>query len=381
MPAHFAVATGISAERLAVGITQQTYRGSRRTLAEVFRESGYFTSAVLSNPFLNPGSGFAHGFGHFRYPENDLNLCRTSIGFLFKMIPNAAVPVCRLTAEEVTDHAIGQIRTLRRPYFLTLNYMEPHLPHYVPRRFRPVGYKPFQPVIEYPLLDQAIRGGQLFSTERAANLERNYRLAIRYLDSELGRLFQAVDDSSDGGETIVALVGDHGEQFGEHGHWLHATSVYRQVLRVPLAIRGPGMPAKSEEMPVSTIDLYGTLLHLTGNTRARLPVLPSVNVPGPQSPVVSLHEPFPQHDSPGDAPAVSQWSIVQSRFHYLRKSPEQDELYDTVSDPNELHNLVEDSALQELRQTLAELVERLDRSRLPLVDENRRKLSSAGYLR
>lgn len=59
---------------------------------------------------------------------------------------------------------------------------------------------------------------------------------------------------------VVVLTADHGEQFLDHGGWEHSTTLYEELIRVPLIIQAPGVPPGAVNAQVQLIDLFPTLL-------------------------------------------------------------------------------------------------------------------------
>ncbi len=379
LPAHVSMLTGVPAEELGVDFDRQTYRQSPPTLAERFQRQGYYTAAFFANAWLNPGSGVARGFDGFEWSTNDLDVCRSGVFFLVKMIPDARVPLCRMTATDLTQRATRVIARARRPYFMAINYMEPHLPMYVPSGSRPPGYRAFRPLTEYAKFDAAQSDSRSLTPEDVTNLRQNYATAVRYLDLELGRLFQSIDRSPDSRNTVVVVVGDHGEQFGEHNLYLHANSVYRQVLHVPLAIRGPGFTKGRYAAPVSTTWLYGTLSIISG---ARVPRdtrrLPLPNEPPPDV-VRSIYTPPPRLVNAPRTRPVGSRSIISGRYQFIRSNDGSEQIYDVTADPAETRNLVSMPVLQPIRIQLRNLT-----LRWPVAHgngrESRRRLFSLGYM-
>jgi arylsulfatase A-like enzyme len=89
-----------------------------------------------------------------------------------------------------------------------------------------------------------------------------YDASINYIDDNLGRLFQSLEKKP--ANTIIVLIGDHGEAFGEHGSLGH-NSLYEVVIRVPLIIAGSKMKnGFIYEKPVSLMDLAPTITDLLG---------------------------------------------------------------------------------------------------------------------
>ncbi len=104
-----------------------------------------------------------------------------------------------------------------------------------------------------------------FDAEDIRHLEELYDAGIRQLDSELGRLFRFLDESGRSEDTLVVVTSDHGEEFMEHGRLTHFLSTYEESLRVPLILRGPGLPSGTRiEKPASLVDLAPTLLGMAG---------------------------------------------------------------------------------------------------------------------
>src|SRR5439155_27240971 len=71
------------------------------------------------------------------------------------------------------------------------------------------------------------------------HVRRLYEAEIRAWDEQLGELLRALDTRS----TVVVVTADHGEAFQEHGPRQHGFHLYDELLRVPLVIAGPGIPA------------------------------------------------------------------------------------------------------------------------------------------
>jgi choline-sulfatase len=149
-------------------------------------------------------------------------------------------------ASKVVDEAIAwlsshiQQATSTERFFLWLHVFEPHAPYGDPADRRPV-------------------------------LER-YDQEIGVANRELLRLLNAIE--ADARDTLVIVAGDHGEAFGEHGEFSHSIFVYDTTLRVPLVMRGPGIPIERRAPrggaviadPVTLADVAPTALRLLGFT-------------------------------------------------------------------------------------------------------------------
>jgi arylsulfatase A-like enzyme len=144
------------------------------------------------------------------------------------------------------------------PFFLWLHYMDVHYP-YLPRvsRHRPSDYGRFA----LSLL------GLLFKRQaypRQVLLDL-YNDRIRDMDSILAWLLERLKDYGLYEDTVIVLTADHGEEFWDHGGWVHGAKLYDELLRVPLIMAGPGLPPGTVVTDqIGLIDLAPTLLDLLG---------------------------------------------------------------------------------------------------------------------
>lgn len=99
-----------------------------------------------------------------------------------------------------------------------------------------------------------------------------YECALQELDRKLGRLLAAIRESDIAERSVIAITADHGEEFREHGGRYHATTLYDEVLHVPLVIHAPGRAPMLVATPVSCFDFLPTLLgaaHLPSSIATR----------------------------------------------------------------------------------------------------------------
>ncbi|MCA9514156.1 MAG: LTA synthase family protein, partial [Myxococcales bacterium] len=93
----------------------------------------------------------------------------------------------------------------------------------------------------------------------------DYLNAIHYTDRFLGKLLAGLDALGHRDDTVVIVVGDHGEGFDEHGRRQHDTVIYEEGLRVPFVVAGPGIaPGSHVEGLRQLIDVAPTVLDLVG---------------------------------------------------------------------------------------------------------------------
>lgn len=276
------------------------------TLPETLRAAGYLTAAVTEDFILSRGMGFARGFHAYR--EN-----RT---------PAGATPGL---ARETLKRGLEWIASARRePFFLFLHTYQVH--------------KPYRPPPGYVGL---VRDGV---TADGASDEVNYDAEIRFADRLLGRFVARLRRDGVLDRTLLVVTGDHGDEFGEHGGEGHAKTLYDEVMRVPLVVRGPGIPPGLRVgARVGLADVTPTVLELAGVTvprdldgRSLVPAFRGEALP-PRAIVAEVRGQLANARAPVNLRAV--WlgdrkvihDVTASRWH----------AYDLTADPREEHDLGE----------------------------------------
>ncbi|HEX2678531.1 MAG TPA: sulfatase-like hydrolase/transferase, partial [Polyangiales bacterium] len=135
---------------------------------------------------------------------------------------------------------------------------------------------------------------------------------------------------------VIAIFGDHGEEFGEHGGSTHGTTAYAEQTRVGFLLAGPNVPTAQYAPAVSTISLPNTLLDLLG-----LPALSKYAAPS-LLPAMQGRAPWPAF-AVSEMPASGNrlWvGYLAGQYHLLR-DPVHDlvELFDLERDPREQHDI------------------------------------------
>jgi arylsulfatase A-like enzyme len=290
-------------------------------------DEGFRTAGIVANVHLSPQMGFSDGYGLWRYAHSG-------------------------DAADQVDHALSWLQShSEEDSFLFLHFMDPHIFYMAPEpwtdRFTE-GEPPEELADRYNrrTIERLEARGLL--DERTQNfIEGRYSGEIGYLDSELGRLVEAVDALP--GETTIVVLSDHGEEFWEHGGFEHNHSLYQELTRALLWIRPPR--GQLTDGPyrvtadVSLADLAPTLLDLLGS-----------NSPRPPLDGLSLL-PLLQGDHPTRARLASElssrrlpmghlmygterWGVVQERHKYiLHRANGEQELFDLRADPGEQNNL------------------------------------------
>jgi len=206
-------------------------------LPERLGDAGWHTEAIVTNAFLSQPFDMHRGWGHFEY-------------------------IHLLETEGVVDRAQKLIeRHSDRDLMMMVHVMEPHLPYEEPLLYQHMwaGSKPDQ--LEWVSRNHLVRvdGRHPQFAEIDRYVKARYDQNIRVVDDEILPLIEAV-----GANASVVLFSDHGEEFWEHDGFEHGHAFWDEVLRVPLAIRSPSMPAGRFDAPTSLLDLTPTVLELAG---------------------------------------------------------------------------------------------------------------------
>jgi arylsulfatase A-like enzyme/Tfp pilus assembly protein PilF len=300
LPAHSSLMTGTFPTWHGVRDNGGFYLDDEQTtLAEVLREQGYRTGGFVGAFVLDRRWGIAQGFDHF-FDEFDLEQFDQAPSMDFIQRPGA----------EVVSRALDWIgQDQDRPFFAFVHLYDPHTPYLAPEPFRS----------RFP----ATRSGA-------------YDAEVASTDAQVGRLLDALAAAGRLDDTLVIVVGDHGEMLGEHGEQQHGFFIYDAAVRIPLIIAGPGVTARDVAEQVRIVDVMPTALDLldvaTPTSVQGVSLLPLAR--GESLGLVAFSESwFPRYHYG--------WSDLQSvqdgRYKYIRAP--RPELYDLQADPAEAHEL------------------------------------------
>lgn len=361
------------------------------TLPEEFRQNGY---RCISN-----GKVF-----HHQFDTNDRSWSepswRPSINERTPLDPesetminpkNGRGPV--LEAANVTDHAYhdGQvadktIEDLKRmkesgqPFFIACGLRKPHLPFYAPKKYWDLydpetikladnRYRPKNAPAALQGSDEIHnyhqRGMEYNSDEWHRNCRHGYYACVSYVDAQVGRVLQALDELGLRDNTIVILWGDHGWHLGEHTFW-SKHNLMHLATRSPLIVAGPGVPGgQRSSRLVEFVDIYPTLCELAGVTPSNQglqgtslkPLLDDPDRPWKSAAFVRYN------------PGVTGTTVVTPRYNYTEYENGEKMLYDLQADPEENVNMVGNPENQELVSQLSQTLKNGWEAALPKTDE------------
>jgi arylsulfatase A-like enzyme len=248
-----------------------------RTLAEHLRDAGYATLAISGNPLVSARLGYDQGFQSFSDPNDWPSFM---IGDLRRVLgvtlPALAYRTGVTSGEfyyrpvsEIRRRAVSLVARAPRPLFLYLHTMDMHGPYLPPAELLPGEYSQ-RDFLSYFSFLQLAETGTLESGHAPLidNLLQRYAGEMRSTDAELGRLFDVLRREDRFEESLIWVLSDHGESFGEQGFAGHGgRNMTPSVLQVPLLLKPPrswGLAPRDVETPVSTYDVLPTTLALLG---------------------------------------------------------------------------------------------------------------------
>jgi len=312
-PSRASLMTGLRPDTLGVWTLPIHFREAKPdavTLPQWLRKSGYTAVShgkIYHNPTPDPQSWSEPirdlpKLPYF-YPEGTRDLLRDAMAELpdndwrknnlrgpATASPN--LPDNELLDGARTDMCVEDLKRLGKgdkPFFLAMGFIRPHLSFVAPKKYwdmydaeklpvlkgeqTPEGAPPFalhnnSEVSHYVDMIKMPRPWDDNEVEEAAarRLVHGYYACVSYVDAQIGRLLDALNDEDLTDNTIVVLWSDHGWKLGDYRGWGKMTN-YEIDARVPFIISSPGMKAtagKPTESLAELLDIYPTLCELTG---------------------------------------------------------------------------------------------------------------------
>ena len=264
---------------------------------------------------------------------------------------------------KIASAAIAHLeaQTNKEPFFLAVGFRLPHVPCFASKKW--FDLYPEARVVLPPVKDDdrddlprfasylhwrlpEPRLAWLKSHGQWRPLVRAYLASTSFMDSQVGRLLDALDASGRASNTVVVLWSDHGWHLGEKGI-TGKNTLWERSTRVPLIFAGSGISKNARcASPVELLDLYPTLIEVCGlparsglEGHSLVPQLKNAGAPRPW-PALTTHN----HDN---------HTVRDERWRYIRYADGSEELYEERADPNEWFNLARDPRHADTKRQLA----------------------------
>ncbi len=332
------------------------------TLAERFKAAGYRTAAVVPALTLRPEYGFGRGFETYDFQSLGHDV---------------------VTSPELTSKLLNHLDRLKGDtFFAWIHFWDPHYNYIPPAPWDAAFRQGARPAREDVQCLKWIENP--LQPDETVWLRGQYDGEIGFTDRHVHDILEHLRELGRDKDTIVIVVGDHGEAFQEHGWLGHTLRVDEEMVRVPLLVRWPGHLAHERlETPVSTTQIARTVLALAGlpaddfGLSAALPR--AGQAPAAPEPVLS------ETMRMGCFTSLSDGKLKYVLDHRTCREA----LFDLAADPGEQHDLaaLDPAGLAAKRGELQRRLEAIDARRIPkaalppaLVNEAEAALRSIGYV-
>ena len=341
-------------------------------LPEYFKNNGYHTMGIgklfhqhSPKNLLDESGGRVKGFGPLPkerfvwdgYGVSDReNYGRTSTDWGAYPEVDSLMP-----DHQSADWVINRLsRRYDKPFFMGLGFLRPHVPLYVPQKWfdmhplEGIKVAPYKsddlddlPPIALDINDLPMMPSTEWAIENKEwkRIIQGYLASVSFVDYEIGRVVEALQNSKYADNTVIVLWSDHGYRLGEKGTFAkHA--LWETATNAPLMFVAPNLPkGKVVESPAEMLSIYPTLLDLCGlpaytrnEGKSLLPAMLSKNADGDSYAITTF--------------GMNNHAIKSDRFRYIQYEDGGEELYDHQSDPNEWTNLANNTDYGSVKDSL-----------------------------
>jgi arylsulfatase A-like enzyme len=360
-------------------------------LAALLKNSGYTTAGVISCVFLRNKFGLNQGFDYYdEHIPSAGNIMRTcaAVSFLNIFFPINDVLISKghddkRIGDQVNASVIDWLNQYKNtdPFFLLVHYFDVHQPYFpkklglqsVPysiksRYAKCANYSD----LEKQITDSVIQGQKKLLPDEKEFLTKNYDDHIVSVDAKIGQLFSHLKEMNLYDESMIIIVADHGEAFGEHDLMLHGICLYEDNLHVPLIIKYPLSDQKkgTVDYPVSLTGFVPTVLSYLS---LRIPdYVQGAPFPDQQHQVIFANNvkiPSPPWRLP-DSINTDTVALQQNGYKLIKFINKHDQLFDLKKDPHETMNIIskDDSPNPKLQAEMKTYIQKYSKNRSTKTD-------------
>ena len=316
-------------------------------------DDGYGYRGHMFYPFPEGGGQLVKAYGvdtivnHYMKTNRFYSLCGGPLD-------KDQMPDKGMYDEQIAEWAVNKLGELKdkkdKPFFLSVGFLRPHVPYTAPRKYFEMYDQdtlalpeiPEDEMSDIPMFGKAVAFGftpkgdwyDINSVDNAhLELVHAYLSAITFVDEQVGKVLDALEENGLADNTVIVLWGDHGQHLGEKHHF-RKQALWEESTRVPLFFSVPGHCVKGgkTDVPASLLDIYPTLLDICG-------------LPANEKNQGSSLVPFIEDTSATkEEPVLISWqygnfAVRSENWRYIRYRDGSEELYDHRTDPGEHINL------------------------------------------
>ncbi len=356
LPSHTSIFLSQYVWRHKVNTPKKRLHNLSVTLAEILKNENYATAAFTGAVGLSSKYGFNQGFEIYED---------------------------RIPAKRRHYKLLSWLEPVRnRKLFLFIHALEVHAPYNPPLPYsdlytkgRCEGIRTSHGIIPHKL------NASKLTPEEIDYIMAVYDGGINYVDDQLGKIFEKLNQMGLDDNTIIILTADHGEAFKEHGRFEHSYKPYIEEVNVPLIIKGPGIPRNRIcENYVQHIDILTTILEILN--------IPQRKEMQGRSLLTLMHNCEIEKDSKTYSWGHFSMSLRTKEWTYIMNQSRPDELYDRINDPKEQNNIIKKRPLiaQKLKKELEDFIVLKSEGKpqvaeeIHIDEELKERLKSLGYL-
>jgi len=314
------------------------------------KENGYGYRGTMFYPFPKGGGQLVQAYGEDDIIKNykDTNRFYSLCG---GPLEDEDIPEKGMYDEQIASWAIDKLNTKQdKPFFMAVGFIRPHVPYTAPKKY--FDLYPIEDIVvpevpenefeDIPIMGKAIAYGYTpkggwgdvsAKKEILPELVQSYLACVTFVDEQIGKVLDALENSPNANNTIIVLWSDHGQHLGEKRHF-RKQALWEEATKVPLYFNVPNNKSNGQKSSqvVSLLDIYPTLTEL-----CNLPILPKLEG---QSLVPLINNPKKKEDRS----ILTTWyyknhAVRSNDWRYIHYRNGGEELYNHKTDPGEHINL------------------------------------------
>ena len=278
--------------------------------------------------------------------------------------------VAKVAQQRLKEHAVNKDN---KPFFMAVGFSRPHLPYSAPKKYWEMYDADKLPMATFTDAPKGAprfavkRGGEIFAftqpekvekkglvadSQVQRNLVHGYYAGVSYMDAQVGKVLETLEETGLASNTLVVLWGDHGYHLGDHGSWTKHSN-YEEATKIPLILSLPGkVKANSHTAQIAeTVDIYPTVTSLVGlpAPKGQQPIdgedlTPVLKAPDSRISEYAYHV-WPQLGGKyiGYAIRTEQYRMVKWAINKKKGTKYKYELYDYKNDPQETVNIAKNN--------------------------------------
>jgi len=308
---------------------------SLKTFPEILKDEGYNTYMFIPPLIAKKSSGISQGIDniieipHFEWYEEEFKDLIFIRGFFPK--------IYHWEASYINHYFFKSFPQIKKPFFVWLHYLDVHTPYILPE------------IINNPLAKLApldIRNGSIHLTHsEKEEIKKLYSTEVEYVDKKIGEIINLLKRKNLYDNSIIIITADHGEEFWDHGNFMHGHSLYDEILRIPFIIKFPNGYMKNyrTSIKVNLLDIAPTILSYLNISAAYkyqgINLLDAIRNPHKYTDRIIFAE---------NTLYYHELKAVIYKDYKLILSDEKAELYNLENDPNERNSIHDLLKIKEL---------------------------------